>query len=578
MNPADKTLETTRDRLLAELGPDGCWEGNLSSSALATALASFALLSAGREETALRGLEWIASNSNTDGGWGDSPDSPSNLTATLLCWCSLSQEASRFGQSVRDAERWLRDHVGGVDTDRITGAILRYYGNDRTFSAPILTCCRLTGTLPDWSYVPQLPFEFAAFPHQLYRWLHLGVVSYALPALIAIGLVRHRHAPSGIAPLTWFRNRMTPRVLEILRGLQPESGGFLEAAPLTSFVAMSLAGAGFGDHSVTQSCVRFLENTVREDGSWPIEVHLSTWLTSLAVDATADELTGEQKDRIRGYLLDTQRKAEHPFTHAAPGGWGWNAEAGAVPDTDDTSAALIALHRLGRIDDSTRSAAEKGIRWLLQLQNNDGGWPTFCRGWGKLPFDRSCPALTAHAIRAFVAWQPESTPTLLQPMRRAVHRAVGYLQESQRPNGSWIPLWFGNQYAPGHENPVFGTARVATALKELDPASYPAASAMQEKAIHWLSEARNPDGGWSGAPNTPSSVEETALAVGVLAATLGNNAVGSNVHRLVTLTEEGTRFPPTPIGLYFASLWYSERLYPVIFTAEALRRVHERVC
>ena len=22
--------------------------------------------------------------------------------------------------------------------------------------------------------------------------------------------------------------------------------------------------------------------------------------------------------------------------------------------------------------------------WLLKLQNRDGGWPTFCRGWGKL--------------------------------------------------------------------------------------------------------------------------------------------------------------------------------------------------
>ena len=30
---------------------------------------------------------------------------------------------------------------------------------------------------------------------------------------------------------------------------------------------------------------------------------------------------------------------------------------------------------------------------------------------------------------------------------------------------------------------------------------------------------------------------------------------------------------PAPIGLYFSSLWYSERLYPLIWTVGALGRV-----
>ena len=36
----------------------------------------------------------------------------------------------------------------------------------------------------------------------------------------------------------------------------------------------------------------------------------------------------------------------------------------------------------------------------------------------------------------------------------------------------------------------------------------------------------------------------------------------------------GTR--PTPIGLYFANLWYSEKLYPIIWTVEALGEVCQR--
>jgi squalene-hopene/tetraprenyl-beta-curcumene cyclase len=33
------------------------------------------------------------------------------------------------------------------------------------------------------------------------------------------------------------------------------------------------------------------------------------------------------------------------------------------------------------------------------------------------------------------------------------------------------------------------------------------------------------------------------------------------------------QLPAAPIGLYFASLWYHEKLYPLIFVTDALRRL-----
>ena len=82
----------------------------------------------------------------------------------------------------------------------VVESILAFYGKDRTFSVPILTMGMLSGKLgDDWSLLPQLPFELAVFPHRFYRFLRLPVVSYALPALIAIGLVRHVHKPSRVA-------------------------------------------------------------------------------------------------------------------------------------------------------------------------------------------------------------------------------------------------------------------------------------------------------------------------------------------------------------------------------------------
>jgi squalene-hopene/tetraprenyl-beta-curcumene cyclase len=70
-----------------------------------------------------------------------------------------------------------------------------------------------------------------------------------------------------------------------------------------------------------------------------------------------------------------------------------------------------------------------------------------------------------------------------------------------------------------------------------------------------------------------STIEETALAVEALAA--GGDAVGRNAARrgvewLLGAMEAGGLDQPSPIGLYFASLWYFERLYPVIFSVSAL--------
>ena len=38
--------------------------------------------------------------------------------------------------------------------------------------------------------------------------------------------------------------------------------------------------------------------------------------------------------------------------------------------------------------------------------------------------------------------------------------------------------------------------------------------------------------------------------------------------------EDGTWNQAAPIGLYFAKLWYYERLYPLIFTVAALGKVN----
>ena len=96
---------------------------------------------------------------------------------------------------------------------------------------------------------------------------------------------------------------------------------------------------------------------------------------------------------------------------------------------------------------------------------------------------------------------------------------------------------------------------------------------MFRRAQAWLLKQQNQDGGWGSETSTPSSIEETALALDALANCGDDVVLKRGVDFLIKHTKNGTSFPTTPIGFYFAKLWYFEKLYPIIWTVSALERV-----
>ncbi|MBN1818218.1 MAG: hypothetical protein JW828_12735 [Sedimentisphaerales bacterium] len=585
------------DQLLTFRNEQGYWEGRLSSSALSTATAVFALamVDAETHEAFIRrGLDWLRDHQNPDGGWGDTTISRSNLSTTLLCWSALAVEEHPhyYARTVEQAELWLRKRLDRIETEMVIAEIEKVYGSDRTFATPILTMCALAGRIGRgddvWRKIASLPFELAALPRRMFRRLGLGVVSYALPALIAIGQVQYHYCKPRNPITRWIRGVLRKRTLRILTHLQPDNGGFLEAAPLTSFVIMSLAECGDAEHPAVRKGVEFLRQSMREDGSWPIDTNLATWVTTLTVNAltsvsnTQDVLTTEDRRLLCDWLLDQQHVREHPYTGTAPGGWAWTDLPGGVPDADDTAGALVALYRLGKDDEQVRQAARAGTRWLVNLQNRDGGIPTFCRGWGRLPFDQSCADLTAHALAAWGLWLNEFAGRAQKRIGRAMERAIDFLQRAQREDGSWLPLWFGNENTDRRGNPVYGTGRVLSHLCCMPQEFIKPCRAMLMRGAEWLISVQNADGGWGGAKGVVSSIEETSLAVDGLARVIGRmeadggmapeieQAIDGGIAWLIQATQAGTESYPAAIGLYFARLWYYERLYPIVFAVTAM--------
>ena len=563
---ARTALDALRKELLDQRTDQGFWNGELSPSSLSTATAISAIsanllhanetqsissqtpqqsVSHGNAEDSLtpsyridhehlaraitQGLLALECQQNTDGGFGDTDRSHSNIATSYLVLAASTLVRKAIGQSL--PEQQILSLTRYIEKTGSFEALKRRYGKDKTFVVPILTNLAIAGIVP-WKDVPALPFEAAAFPQSMYRMLRMPVVSYAIPALVAIGQARHFHGPKTFQPLRLLRSAMIGRTLKVLETMQPQSGGYLEATPLTAFVVMSLAATGRSRHQVSRNGLRFLLDSMSPEGLWPIDTNLATWVTSLSIHALACDPKDDGdwcSESLLQWHLNCQHLKRHPFTGAEPGGWGWSDLSGAVPDSDDTPAAMIALREASRwrpeSGNAIKQSIEKGVNWLSRLQNRNGGWPTFCRGWGKLPFDRSSNDLTAHTLRAIGAASELGIEGISS---KQLHKAKSFLIRNQQADGSWLPLWFGNQDREDESNPIYGTSKVLVAAVHcLD-------SETIDRGINYLRSQQNRDGGWGGGPSMTKWLEKSGYGIE------SREADSNGQHVLITSSIEET--------------------------------------
>ena len=108
--------------------------------------------------------------------------------------------------------------------------MLAEYGKDLTFSVPLLALATASGFFEDteaaWRGMPRFPFEAAVLPEGMFKYMNLPVVSYAIPALICVGLAQLNHTKEGfIKSLRSLAVKKALRVLEATCSGSEATGG-----------------------------------------------------------------------------------------------------------------------------------------------------------------------------------------------------------------------------------------------------------------------------------------------------------------------------------------------------------------
>jgi len=222
----------------------------------------------------------------------------------------------------------------------------------------------------------------------------------------------------------------------------------------------------------------------------------NTSLISYALQNAGVPSTDTVIEMANKYLIDQQQTKYGDWAihnpAILPGGWGFSAVNTMNPDLDDSTASLRAIAQTVQKDIRFYQAWDKGILWVMSMQNSDGGWPAFeknvdnqllnllpIEGGKFLLTDPSSADLTGRTLEFLGGY------TNLPKNHNVMKRGVDWLVHNQEEDGSWYGRW-GICY-------IYGTWAAVTGLIA---AGVTPGSPTIQKAVNWLLSIQNHDGGW----------------------------------------------------------------------------------
>ncbi|WP_442600485.1 terpene cyclase/mutase family protein [Paenibacillus sp. KN14-4R] len=318
----------------------------------------------------------------------------------------------------------------------------------------------------------------------------------------------------------------------------------------------------------------------RSDDKITIQNSPSTvWDTALIAYALQSAGTAGDHTSIRSaasYLLSRQQyktadwSIHNPDT--VPGGWGFSESNTINPDVDDTTAALRAIQSLSSTAPTYLESWNRGLNWVLSMQNKDGGWPAFEKNTNKkmltwLSIDGAKSAAIDPSEADLTGRTLEYLGNFagLDARHEFIKRGTKWLIHHQEKDGSWYGRW-GVCY-------IYGTWAALTGLQAV---GLSVNHESLQKGTRWLLSIQNPDGGWGESCQSDrimryvalgeSTPSQTAWALDALIAVQPQPtpAVDQGILRLITSLHENDwkSSYPTGAGLpgNFYSYYHSYRL------------------
>lgn len=247
---------------------------------------------------------------------------------------------------------------------------------------------------------------------------------------------------------------------------------------------------------------------IEEDDHARVQPCLSpVWDTGIALNALLESGTpGDAPEALAAarWLIDHEVKELGDWAtrvpDVPPGGWYFEYANEFYPDCDDTAEILMAVARcrFGDPNEEKRrqGAVDRGLAWLLAMQNKDGGWAAFDKDcdnevYTHVPFadhnamlDPSCEDITARVLESLhILGFTRDHP--------AVMKAIGWLLERQEPDGAWFGRW-GCNY-------IYGTWLAVWGLRAI---GFDMSDDRTQKARRWIESVQNDDGGWGESPRS----------------------------------------------------------------------------
>jgi squalene-hopene/tetraprenyl-beta-curcumene cyclase len=630
----DETIDGARRCLLSQQHFDGHWCAELQGDTILESEYVLLLAFLGREgeEQVRKAARYILSQQRPDGAWANYPGGPVDLNVSVKAYFALKL-AGHDAQALylQRARQEILALGGAVCCNSFTKFYLALLGQ-----FPYANCATVPPEmmfLPRWAYVNI---------YAMSSWTRTIVVPLSI--FSATKPVRHLPPEKGIAELfleppatprwphepskrlftftnfflaldqliKWYevwapqslRRAALARAAAWMRDHFTDSDGVGAIFPPMIYTVVSLRCLGVPDDSpeMTYALKQLDDLKIEEDDTLRLQPCVSpVWDTALALNAVAIAgVPGHESAVAKAARWLLEREVRRPGDWSLlnpklePAGWFFEYRNGFYPDVDDTAMVLMGLARSGqawgpgRRDESLIPAAQRGLRWLLGMQNKDGGWAAFDRDINrevltKVPFadhnamlDPSCPDITARVLEALgqFGYRFGHPP---------VRRALAFLERTQDRRGCWPGRW-GVNY-------VYGTWQVLAGLEAI---GFDMRHPMARRAVAWLEKVQQANGGWgescasydnpslAGQGNVTASQTAWAL-LGLIAAGEGTgDAVRRGIEYLMrTQQQDGNWLEEEFTGTGFPKVFYLKyhyyRLYfPLMALARYRRCLKER--